>query len=239
MERNTQQREGTLSSTTFPSLMYSILRRKDTGVLTLSDERIEKSIFIQEGRPVFAASNLLDDRLGQIFLRQGHVSIRILLETVLETTHADKRLGTILVEKGFIEGKDLVQGVLIQVRSIIESLFLWTAGRYQYHAGPLPSEEVITLKLNAGEIILQGIRRIDAWERIWEAVGDLGAIYEQVKGHDEAVREINLTPSEQQILTQCEKPATLEALCDASEENDFEICRLLWALRTLGIVKRI
>jgi hypothetical protein len=132
-----------------------------------------------------------------------------------------------------------VQGVLIQVRSIIESLFLWTAGRYQYHPGPLPTEEVITLKLNAGEIILQGIRRIDTWERIWEAVGDLGATYERVGGREAAVREINLTPGEHQILTQCEKPATLEEICDASEENDFEICRLLWAFRTLGFIKRI
>lgn len=239
MERKTQQREGALSSTTFPSLMYSILRRKDTGVLTLSNEGVEKSIFIQEGRPIFAASNLLDDRLGQIFLRQGHVSIRVLLESVLETTQIDKRLGTILVEKGFIEGKDLVQGILNQVRGIIESLFLWTAGRYQYHPGPLPSEEVITLKLNAGEIILQGIRRIESWERIWEAVGDLGAIYQRVEGQNEAGREISLTPGEQQILAQCEKPVTLEAICDASKENDFEICRLLWALRTLGVLKRI
>ena len=68
---------------------------------------------------------------------------------------------------------------------------------------------------------------------------NLGAAYERVGGQDEAVREINLTPNEQQILTQCEKPATLEAICDASEENDFEICRLLWAFRTLGFVKRI
>ena len=239
MERKTQQREGTLSSATFPSLMYSILKRKDTGVLTLTHESVEKSIFIQEGRPVFAASNLLDDRLGQIFLRQGHVSIKVLLESVDETAQVDKRLGTILVEKGLIEGKGLVQGVLTQVKSIIGSLFLWTAGQYRYHPGPLPTEEVITLKLNAGEIILQGIRRIDSWERIWEAVGDLGAAYQRVKGQNEAVQEISLTPGEHQILAQCEEPATLEEICDASAENDFEICRLLWALRTLGIVKRI
>jgi hypothetical protein len=218
--------------------MYSILKRKETGVLTLSGEGAEKSIYIQDGTPVFASSNVLDDRLGQIFLRTGLVSIRDLLQTVDESLHQKKRLGTIMVEKGLIQPRDLVQGVLTQVRDIIGSLFLWAGGRYQYSQGPLPSEELITLKLNAGEIILEGVRRIESWERIWEAVGDLEATYLIVKGSEDRVRELKLTDGEKKILAMCAQPISLGQLCDESSEKDFEICRLLWALRTLGIVKR-
>ena len=239
MERKSQAREGALSSATLPSLMYSILRRKETGVLTLVDNAAEKSVYIRSGRPIFATSNILDDRLGQIFLRQGLVSIRALLESLDETTVQNKRLGTILVEKGIIKPQDLVQGVLTQVRNIISSPFLWTTGHYRHVPGPLPSDEVITLKLNAGQTILEGVRRIDSWERIWEAVGDLGASYQRVDGQADAWRELHLTPGEQEILSFCAKPTTLGDLCEASNETDFEICRLLWALRTLGLVKRI
>src|SRR5215470_5038582 len=38
--------QGALSNTTLPSLIYSILRRGETGVLTLKDHGIEKSLYI-------------------------------------------------------------------------------------------------------------------------------------------------------------------------------------------------
>ncbi len=239
MPRKSHVHEGDLATTNFPSLMYSILKRKDTGVLTISDGKAEKSVYIQQGRPVFAASNMLDDRLGQIFLRQGLVSIRHLIESVDETSRGDKRVGTILVEKELIKPHDLVQGVLTQVRNIIGSLFLWTTGRYSYAQGSLPSEEVITLKLNAGQIILEGVRRIESWERIWDAVGDLSACYQRVEGQEDGAAELHLTPGEQEVLALCGKKTTLGDLCDGSREKDYEIYRLIWALRTLGIVKRI
>src|SRR5712692_5805645 len=61
MQTDSQPREGILSTTTLPGLMYSILRRKETGVLTLTGDTSEKSIDIQTGRPVFATSNDRDD----------------------------------------------------------------------------------------------------------------------------------------------------------------------------------
>ena len=47
-------REGILTSTTFPGLIYSILSRRETGVLTLTDGASVKSIYTQSGRPTFA-----------------------------------------------------------------------------------------------------------------------------------------------------------------------------------------
>ncbi len=47
MATHGRSREGILSSTTFPGLVYSILLQKEAGVLTLTDETTEKSIYIQ------------------------------------------------------------------------------------------------------------------------------------------------------------------------------------------------
>ena len=231
-------REGVLSTTTFPGLIYSILSRKETGVLTLTGDTTEKSIYIQTGRPVFAASNDRDDRLGQIFFKAGLVSLEGLVNSVERAAQENKRLGTVFVEMGLIQPHDLVEGVRTQVRSIVCSLFLWARGRYRYRPGPLPSDEVITLKLSPGNTILEGIRRIERWERIWEAVGGLEVQYQTAPGIEDISRDLTLSLEEWTLLSYCERPASLRELCRSSTLKDFEICRLLWALMTLGIVVR-
>ncbi|MEK7282433.1 MAG: DUF4388 domain-containing protein [Acidobacteriota bacterium] len=238
MSTPTPTREGVLSTTTFPGLIYAILSRKETGVLTLTGDTTEKSIYIQAGRPVFAASNDRDDRLGQIFFKAGLVSLEGLVHAVERAAQENKRLGTVFVETGLIQPHDLVEGVRTQVRSIVCSLFLWTRGRYRYRPGPLPSDEVITLKLSPGNTILEGIRRIERWERIWEAVGGLEVQYPTAPGIEDMSRDLTLSLEEWTLLSYCERPASLRELCRSSTLKDFEICRLLWALMTLGIVVR-
>lgn len=231
-------REGIVSSTTVPGLVYSILREKETGVLTLTGESSEKSVYIQSGRPVFATSNDRDDRLGQIFFKSGAITLESLLAVVERSRSERKRMGTVLVELGLIQPSQLVGGVLTQVRSIICSLFGWTRGRYRYLPGPLPTDEVITLKLSAGNVILEGIRSVQSWERIWEAVGDLDARYRTASRMDDLGRDLNLTLEDWTLLSRCEQPLPLREICRVSTLPDFEICRLLWALLTLGIVER-
>ena len=231
-------REGVLSSATFPTLIYSILRRDETGVLTLTTDTCEKSIYIRDGRPIFATSSDRDDRLGQVLFKSGLVSLEGLMDASEESVQSGKRLGTVLVERGLIQPHDLVGGVLRQVRDIITGLFLWTRGRYRYVPGGLPTDEVITLKLSAGELILEGIRRIDSWGRIWEAVGDLDARYRTTDRLERLSKDMSLSLDEWTLLSHCEQPVDLRTLCAASTIDDFELCRFLWAMLTLGIVTR-
>ncbi len=231
-------REGVLSSTTFPGLIYSVLSRKETGVLTLTGDTAEKSVFIQAGRPIFAVSSDRDDRLGQLFFKAGLVSLEGLVRAVERAARENKRLGTVFVEMGLVQPHDLVEGVRNQVRNIVGSLFLWTRGRYRYRPGPLPSDEVITLRLSPGNTVLEGIRRIESWERIWEAVGGLDVTYQTAPAIEDMSRDLALSLEEWTLLSHCERPVPLRDLCRSSTLKDFEICRLLWALMTLGIVVR-
>jgi hypothetical protein len=238
MQAKAHVREGILSSATFPALLYSILGRTDTGVLTLTGESSEKTIYVQDGRPIFATSSDRDDRLGQVLFKTGQVSLGGLMEAVEVSVRSGKRLGTVLVEQGLIQPHELVEGVRTQVRSIVHSLFVWTRGRYRYTPGALPTEEVITLKLSPGDLILEGIRTIDSWGRIWEAVGPLEATYRTTERLEPLVKDMALSLEEWSLLSHCEQPVPLKELCRISPMADFEICRFLWAALTLGIVQR-
>jgi hypothetical protein len=76
------------------------------------------------------------------------------------------------VESGEIRSRDLVEGVIGQVQEIIYSLFEWEDGEWQFEEGDLPSREVIVLRMSTGDLVREGIRRVDRWSRIRGGVGE-------------------------------------------------------------------
>jgi uncharacterized protein DUF4388 len=149
-----------------------------------------------------------------------------------------KRLGTVLVEQGVLPPKDLVKSVVEHTQEIIYGLFQWTEGNYRLQPGSV-SPEAITLKINTPDLILEGMRRIEAWSRVQQGVGGLGALYERHPQYEDTVGVMGLTLEKLGILTGLHEPKRVEALCEESTLPDFEVCRTLWAYRVLGVVRRL
>ncbi len=230
--------EGKISGQTIPTLIRQISQTGETGVFKVVDGKVEKSVNFHEGRAIFATSNDPDDRLGELFLRQGLVSLENFLKAGEVSVRTKKRLGTVLVEFGFIPPEGLLEGVTEQVKGILLSIFHCTGGMYSFRMGPLPTEEVITLQISTGDIIIQGIRGVQSWQRIWEAVGGLEARYQNTDRIEELTKGVTLSLEEWTLLSHLERRHTLEVICSASALKDFEICRLLWAFQVLGIVSK-
>src|SRR5262249_15429026 len=89
------------------------------------------------------------------------------------------------------------------------------------------------------EIILEGIRRIEAWSRIQHGVGGLKAQYARADRYDEALRGLVLPPDKSAILTRMEGTRTVDEICSDSLLGSFEVCRTLWAFRVIGVVRRM
>lgn len=236
--------EGEIRSYTLPSLLYGISQSRETGVLTLehltlSQTQTVKSIYIQDGQAIFATSNDRDDRLGQVLLRRGMISLERLLTAIDRSLGEKKRLGTVLVEEGWIRPVDLVTGVSEQVKEIIYSLFRWTEGVYRFAMGDLPSREIITLQMNTRNLVLEGVHRIESWYRIQDAIGSLDTRYQTTPDLREATSEMSLSLEQWTLLSLCEEGATLRQICAASALKDFDICRLIWALLSTGVLRKI
>jgi hypothetical protein len=229
--------EGSLAEHDVPELVQIVHERRWTGALTLTHMGVGKSVHVQEGRLVFASSTSPDERLGELLLRRGKITLRQFMEAGTDVKPG-KRLGTILVEKGMLSPKDLIKAVTDQTQEIIYGAFLWTEGHYrmQEQAG---SAEAITLKISTPEMILEGIRRIDAWSRINRGVGGLHAQYERANRYDEALRGLVLRPEMLSILTGLEGTRTVDQICADSKLGSFEVCRTLWAYRVIGVVRRM
>lgn len=229
--------QGRLEDVHFPDLLLEISQRKESGVLHISRGTIEKDIYFQEGHIVFAKSNDPDERLGELLLRRGRITYDQLQDSARKIVPG-MRLGTILVQEGYIKPNDLYQGVIDQVEEILYTLFEWADGDYNFRPGELPSKEVITLSISTADIIRTGIGRIWRWSWIKKGTISLNTVF--VKGEVPLfAKKMMITPSMQRLMELTSAPITLREILAKSGGNNFETCKMIWALLTIGILEQV
>ena len=230
------EHEGSLVAHDLPGLVQELHRRQWSGVLTLTHVGVGRSVTVQDGRMVFASSSSPDDRLGELLLRRGRITLR-------QYTNAGramvpgKRLGAVLVEQGVLSPKDLVKAVVEHTQEIIYGCFQWTEGRYRLTEGE-PGPEAITLRMSTPDLIMEGIRRIESWSRVDRAVGGLDARYARAEGCEAVLATMGIEGAKIALAT-FGGTRSVESLCAESSLGDFEVCRALWAFRVIGVVERM
>lgn len=151
---------GNIQDAPLPAVFEELGARKFTGTLVVRSDDAEKTVHLKEGQIVFATSTDSNDRLGEILIKAGKLT-REHLETalvLLKKTAGFKKLGALLVEKGFVTPKDLFTGLKTQVKEIIYSLFLLENATYRIEE-TFPTD-IIQLQINMQELITEIIQRI-------------------------------------------------------------------------------
>lgn len=229
---------GRLEGLALPDLLWALCRERKTGQIHFDYKEVRKTVYLDKGRIVFAGSNRQDDRLGELLLRQGRITLAD-LEHAVSQIHTGKRIGTLLVESGALSPEHLVDGVLVQVKRTVLELFDWEEGEYRFEEGPLPTEELITLNMSTGELVLSGIRSIRSFVRIRRSVGTPRTMYRLSDDWREALDGVRLSEGEELLVVRLEQgDESVEGLCREVFLSNFEIYQTLWGLKVLGAVEQ-
>src|SRR5579862_3513655 len=145
--------KGLLSQLPLPDILQHLRMSRGTGILSLVSGGARKALYVRDGRVVFASSNLPNDRLGEILIREGKITVEE-YDASIRAISKGKRQGKVLVEMGALSPKDLWEGVQFQVREIVYSLFQWDDGTFHFEESTLPERERITVDLDTMELIL-------------------------------------------------------------------------------------
>jgi hypothetical protein len=232
-------RTGRLEEKDVADVVQELSLSRRSGRLVLDHDGRRISISVEGGRLVFASSSDPDHRLGPMLLRRGAITLRQMADAVRDLSPG-KRFGSILVERGQLDPKELVRGVVDQTRGIILHAFSWTAGEYRLEEGPAAGE-AITLNISTPQLVLDGISTIDAWSRIERGCGALTTRYAPAPAPAAAAlfKQLTLDVDQAALLRAVKGPRDVEALCADSALNHFEVCRSLWAFRVIGLVQRL
>ncbi|MBN2371662.1 MAG: DUF4388 domain-containing protein [Vicinamibacteria bacterium] len=223
---------GQLSELPLPDIFQYLRQVKSTGILTLVSGGARKAVYMKGGRVVFAGSNLPTDRLGEILLREGRVTTEE-YEASIRGISKGKRQGRILVEMGALTPKDLWDGVQFQIKEICYSVFQWEEGRFHFEESNLPEKERITIDVDPDELILVGIRRVDANGAIQTRYPELDLVLERVPGEF----PVKLEPYEEHVLRLVDGERSVLEICQASEIGENETLKVLYTFHCVGIVR--
>jgi hypothetical protein len=229
-------KEGNLADSSFCEILAQLSRGHETGVLRLSGATPSKSVYLQDGKIVFASSTDPDDRLGELLLTRGIIT-REQLDEASKSLNPGKRLGTALVEQGFLPAEDLPKWVREQVKEILFSLFSWTEGSFVFEAGPFPSDEAITLRLSTPEIFLSGLKMVQKWSVLRKGAGEIRIPYQLSGEPRQVLKEAQLGEEEEKLLRLLEsRPVTMEQAALESSLTTLRVYQLFFAFRVLAVI---
>jgi uncharacterized protein DUF4388 len=224
--------KGQLSQLPVPDLLQHLRVSKGTGILSLVSGGARKALYIKDGRVVFASSNLPNDRLGEILIREGKITVEE-YDASIKAISKGKRQGKVLVEMGALSPKDLWEGVQFQVREVVYSIFQWEDGQFHFEESSLPEKERITVDLDIRDLIIVGIRRVDASGAVQTRFPDGDGVLELI---DKEVPE-SLEPYERHVLNLVDGERSVLEVCRESEIGDNETLKVVYALLCSALVR--
>jgi curved DNA-binding protein CbpA len=218
-------------------ILLDLQRSEKNGILEIKNGHISKRIYIKNGDMVFATSNREEDRMGEVLLRAGKISADQYYQSVDALKKTGKRQGAILVELGYLKPEDLIWAVRHQVEEIILSLFQWEDGEFVFIEGPLLSEEVITLKLSAANLIYRGIKKINTFTHIKNAMPPMDVILYYSTNPMNLFQDIKLDNTDKDILALIDGKRNIKEILSISPLDNFPTIKTLYALLNTRIIE--
>ena len=207
-----------IDAATIPTILYSLVLSKKTGLLVAVDGKRRKRVFLDRGDPVFVASTDRDELLGQRLKASGAISERI-LEFAL-ASQPPFRVGEALVSFGAIGAAQLVRELAKQLEDRLIDLGRWRSGELRFFPDVTLEENK---QVRARESTLSLMARL-----VREAFppGDIAGLLRPVTKealatsptYDQFASQLELTPGEAAVLNLAEDSSTVrEAVSRASE----------------------
>ena len=149
---------GELMQVSLPKLMYHFTAARANGRLLLVNQSVRKELYLLNGKPVAANSNLERDRLSQHLVRNGVIDA-LQMEKILASLKGDEaHLGDFLIQRRIIQPHLLFEHLKTQLLEKIYEVFSWRVGNYAFYDGKEFKGTLLPLNLNPWEVIAEGVR---------------------------------------------------------------------------------
>src|SRR5690606_11261052 len=137
----TPAEHGTLDATPLPALLLSLYRRRASGRLELAREGVTKRVWLRDGVPVLAESNLPSESLGIQLLDAGRITRDDYAKLVAAVRERGCREAAALLAMNLIGPAELFAALKDQVRRRLLDSMGWPRGDWRFDAADAPAPD--------------------------------------------------------------------------------------------------
>jgi hypothetical protein len=218
-------------------VLARMFQQSFTGRVGFRKDDVEKVVYFDGGRPVFASSNQPGDRMGELLVREGKITASQYERCQVHVAQSGRRMGEILVDFGYLKRRELLPAVRRHVEDIIYSLFGWDRGHYHITPDQSPSAERIRLSRHPASLILEGIRRKLDRTALEKMLGPASTVIE-VPDRDRVAAVLNvgdLAAEERAALAAFDGQGDLAQVASSTGVDVADVLPFAWGLVVLNL----
>ncbi|MHB1016457.1 MAG: DUF4388 domain-containing protein [Coriobacteriia bacterium] len=230
---------GNLKDFSLPDVFQLVQLSGKTGVLRIVRPDTEGSIWFRDGDVFFAQSNWRHELLGERLVSAQRITPAALKRALeIHTSEGgSRRLGEILVGEGYITQQVLETFVQEQIEDTIFDIMRWDEGDFDFETLPDVVHEDIGLSVSVENIVMEGSRRLEEWNRIKKKVPSADMVFKMATAPGEGTFEISLKPIEWNLLLLIDGTRSVRDLALDVRSTDFEVARVIYGLFSAGLLE--
>jgi hypothetical protein len=232
--------QGNLREFSLPNIFQLVKMSAKSGALTIRRDEEWGKIYFTRGLINYAFSVPQQLPLGERLVQAGLLKPAQLKQALSAQKKAGRegpRIGTILLEKEFLERAQLEQAVRDQIQDAAFDFFSWPDGEFSFSAEERPDDQDILVEMNVENVIMEGCRRIDEWELIFEHLGSLERIpHLAYNAGVEDRGEVCLTPDEWRVVVHIDGRADINTILRDCGLDRFHGAKVIYSLFSSGLL---
>ena len=232
--------KGNLRDFSTTQLLNLVNLARKTGTLTIDSDDTQSRLCFKEGKLIYATQDELGGRLATVLQKAGKLTeeqARAIQSRM--DIRSDKELGMLLINAGYVSQEDIVRSVRNYILGNVYPLFTWVDGSFRFEASVLPFEDRITIPINLENVIIEGSRRMQEWERLQDELPDLDMALRFVERPGTQMRDVNMSVEEWRVVSFINPRNTIRQIAQYNNMSDFQIRKIAYALLQAGLVEMV
>jgi curved DNA-binding protein CbpA len=222
---------GRLSEHPLAELLQEVYSRALSGSLRVEHDNSKIVLYLEEGRVIYAASNVPQLRLAEYLKAQKLLTEEQLSE--FSSKRSDLALAGALTDQGVLSSQALDPIVANLAYDTVRLALIWTEGAWHYDSRTKLGDS-IRLNLDLQKLLLEWSRKVSEMfaTKRFPNPEEIIAPGSDSNGFD------LLTPVEGFLLSRVERPIKLRDLVALSGQSENEALRTIYGLTLAGVLQR-
>jgi len=236
--------EGNLKDFSLADMFRLLQTGAKSGVLHVDAPNASGTVCFRDGLVFHASAGKASDPVAKRLSRAGVISEKQLrqaqgLMKIQKKDKANRKLGQILVDEGYLEASVLEDFVREQVSDALFDLLRWQEGDLRFEPDEVCGDADIGIAVAVDSVMADAGKRLEIWNKILEKIPSMDTRFAMASGPGSKSIDIHLKPREWMVLCYLHGGRSVTELVAFTGYTDFEVARILYGMYASGLIEKV